>query len=84
MTRKEERLKSAYKEIRKGKTIEFTQDKDKEISKSGCKCRIIKSQNKYYIYYNFFGSSAREITLYDLRWIAEKIGNCTTYEYKII
>lgn len=85
---KTEKLKKAYEELKNGKIIEFIPDKGKEKLIHGCRCWINKSinpnSNRKYIFWQYFGQSANRMTLNDLRWIAKTIGDCTTYNYKIV
>lgn len=85
---KTEKLKAAYNDLKNGKIIEFIPDDSKTIFR--CKCWIGKSSNpnckRKFIFWNFAGSSAsaNNMSLKDLRWIAKVIGECTSYDYKIV
>lgn len=83
---KTERLKRAYKDLKLGKIIEFIPDEGKQKLKHGCKCWISegKLNKRKYLSWNYFGSSANRMSLDNLRWIARNIGDCTTYEYKVV
>ncbi len=83
---KTERLRSAYQDLKFGKIIEFIPDEGKHKTKCGCRCWISKGNfdKRRYISWSYFGSSAKRMSLHDLRWIAKNIGDCTTYEYKIV
>lgn len=83
---KTEKLKAAYNDLKNGKIIEFIPDDSKTIF--GCKCWIGKSSNpnckRKFIFWHHAGSSANAMSLKDLRWIAKVIGDCTSYDYKIV
>lgn len=83
---KTEKLKAAYNDLKSGKIIEFIPDNSKTTF--GCKCWIGKSSNpnckRKFIFWHRAGSSANNMSLTDLRWIARKIGDCTSYNYKIV
>lgn len=38
-------------------------------------------ENKHYIHWESYGTSATEMSLKDLRWILTKIANSTTFEW---
>lgn len=83
---KTEKLKAAYNDLKNGKIIEFIPDSNKKTS--GCKCWIGKSSNpnckRKFIFWHHAGNSANAMSLKDLRWIAREIGDCTSYNYKIV
>ena len=84
---KTEKLKQAYAELKQGKIVEFIPDEgQRKLKNRGCRCWIQKGRanNRNYIYWNYFGESANEMSFSDLRWIAKVIGNCTTYDYRIV
>lgn len=85
---KTEKLKQAYHDLKQGKYVMFIPDKDpdKPIKGKGVVCWIDKSRfvDRKYIFWQYFGSSANRMGLSELRWIAKVIGECTTYDYKLV
>lgn len=83
---KTDRLKRAYADMKSGKIIEFIPDEGKRKLTHGCRCWIGRSRvnRRRYIFWRYLGQSANAMGLDNLRWIAKVIGDCTTYEYKVV
>lgn len=70
-------LKAMYADLKRGRTVKCN---DCMI----CIRRSLQRENRQYIYYQYYGRSAKRLGISNLRWICSAIAKSDNYEYTII